>query len=211
MTTTGTDRLVQLVQRVENATELDRADAVLGPLASALTSDPRRRALLRGEWFGHGIHPVLTDLPLGMWLSASVLDFIGGKGGRKASRRLIGLGILSFFPTALTGWAEWSGVQAQRDRRTGIAHALLQGTGMVAYMASWNARRRGKHLKGMLWSTLGGTLAIGGSYLGGHLSEVRKISTSHPAFQVDHAFDTPDDGSLEARIERDFNEGHSEF
>jgi len=210
MTTTGTDRLVQLVQRVENATELDRADAALRPFASALVADAQRRSLLRGEWFGHGIHPVLTDLPLGMWLSASVLDVIGGKGGRKASRRLIGLGILSSMPTAITGLAEWAGVSERRDRRTGVAHAALNSMALMAYVASWRARHQDKNLKGMGLSTLGGLFAVAGSYLGGHLSEVRKISTSHPAFQVDHAFDPPED-SLEARIERDFNEGHSEF
>jgi uncharacterized membrane protein len=216
MTTSATDRLVQLVQGVENAEALDRVEAKVRPLVAALVADPGRRALLRGEWFGHGVHPALTDVPLGMWLSASVLDVVGGKAGRKSARRLIGLGVLSFFPTAFTGWAEWSSVEERRDRRTGVAHALLQGTGMLAYLASWVARRRGHQVRGMMLSTAGGMIAISGAYLGGHLSEVRKISTSHPAFQADHAFDGPGDtayagDSLEERLRHDFLEGHSDL
>lgn len=33
-----------------------------------------------GRRFGHALHPLLTDLPLGFWMSSNVLDLVGGQG-----------------------------------------------------------------------------------------------------------------------------------
>jgi hypothetical protein len=42
-------------------------------------------ATLRGRGFGHALHPVLTDIPLGMWMAATVLDVVGLGRWRRAS------------------------------------------------------------------------------------------------------------------------------
>ena len=36
---------------------------------------------LSGTWLGHALHPLLTDLPIGTWTSAVLLDWLGGQGG----------------------------------------------------------------------------------------------------------------------------------
>lgn len=176
--------MVWLVRRIERARALDRLDAALAPVArSSILRDPRRAELLRGTWFGHAIHPVLTDLPLGMWMSGTVLDLIGGPADRPAARRLIGLGILTALPTAATGVAEWDGIGVRRDRRTGVVHALLNSTALACYASSWVARRRGR--AGTAAAVAGGLAAILGGYLGGHLTEVRDVSSHHPAFDTE--------------------------
>ena len=62
--------------RLENARALDPLVRLVRPLSDALVADPARRDLLRGAWHGHALHPVLTDLPIGLWTSASVLDVV---------------------------------------------------------------------------------------------------------------------------------------
>lgn len=175
--------MLRLVRRIEQAEALDRLDAVLGPVAQSILRDPRRADLLRGTWFGHAIHPLLTDLPLGMWMSGTVLDLIGGPVDRPAARRLIGLGVLAALPTAATGVAEWDGLRVRRDRRTGVLHAVLNSTALACYTSSWLARRRGR--SGTAAALCGGVAAILGGYLGGHLTEARNVSSRHPAFAAD--------------------------
>ena len=68
-----------VVDRIEHTTALDR---VAKPLASAVSDLFGRSGLkdvFSGSWFGHPLHPLLTDLPIGSWTSAMVLDFVGGR------------------------------------------------------------------------------------------------------------------------------------
>jgi len=54
--------------------------------------------LLHGTWLGHPLHPVLTDIPIGAWTAALVLDALEGISGRRELRAgadaAVGLGLL---------------------------------------------------------------------------------------------------------------------
>src|SRR4029434_8941566 len=54
----------------------------------------RIRDFLHGTWLGHPLHPVLTDVPLGAWTVAMVLDLKGGRNGHedRAADAVIGIG-----------------------------------------------------------------------------------------------------------------------
>ena len=41
--------------------------------------------LLSGTWLGRPLHPMLTDVVIGVWTSASVLDILGGKRAERAA------------------------------------------------------------------------------------------------------------------------------
>ncbi len=114
---------VTAAESVEDLTVLDPVVRAVRPLADALVAEPFRRDLLRGTWLGHALHPILTDVPTGLWTSAVVLDLVGGRGARRPAQRLVGLGVVSAVPTAVTGWAEWSGT-GQREQRVGVVHAV---------------------------------------------------------------------------------------
>jgi uncharacterized membrane protein len=173
---------VELTRRLEDATALDPVVRAIAPLADALVADPTRRALLRGAWVGHAVHPPMTDLPIGFWSSAVVLDLLGGRSARPAARRLVGLGVLSALPTAITGWAEWSGT-GQREQRVGVVHAVSNVAALGLFTVSWRARRAEHHLRGAALG-LAASSALGlGAYLGGHLANARKVSSRHPAFE----------------------------
>ncbi len=143
------------------------------------TADDIRK--IHGTWLGHAVHPLLTDLPVGLWTSAVALDVVGGRQSRPAATRLVGLGIAAAVPTALTGLAEW-GIASRRDQRTGLVHAAANSVALGLYAASYRARRAGRHAPGVLLGVAGGAAAGMGGYLGGHLASARKVSTRHPAF-----------------------------
>jgi uncharacterized membrane protein len=177
----STPPVVAWTEKLEGATALDRVVSAVRPLADALVADPTRRDLLRGAWLGHALHPVLTDVPIGLWTSALVLDLAGGRGARPAAQRLVGLGVLSAAPTALTGWAEWSGI-GHREQRVGVVHAVSNVVAVGLFATSWRARRADRHGQGVALG-LAASSALGlGGFLGGHLVAARKVASRHPSF-----------------------------
>ena len=175
---------VAWTQRLEGLTALDPIVRAVRPLAGALVADPVRRDLLRGAWLGHAVHPPLTDVPVGFFTSATVLDLVGGPGARPAAQRLVGLGVLTALPTAVTGWAEWSGTE-ERVQRVGVVHAASNVAAVGLYAASYLARRREQHLRAKALGLAASTALGLGGYLGGHLVSARKVSSRHPAFADD--------------------------
>jgi len=177
---------VALTERLEASTGLDGVVRLVRPLVDALLADPARADALQGKWLGHAVHPPLTDVPIGAWFSATILDLVGGRKAQPAAKRLIGVGIVSALPTAVTGWAE-GGTAEPREQRVGVVHAASNIAALSLYTASWRARGKGRHLRGVALG-LGGSAALGvGGYLGGHLVAARKVSSRHPAFADDEA------------------------
>jgi nitrite reductase/ring-hydroxylating ferredoxin subunit/uncharacterized membrane protein len=179
-------QLRALVDRIGGDTRLDR---IVEPLSSVVESLTRRddvKSLLSGTWFGHRLHPVLTDVPIGAWSSATIVDVIGGRAGRRAARRLVGAGILAALPTSATGFSDWHDTHGE-PKRIGVVHAVANTTAVVFQLASWRARGKGHHLRGMALSGLGlGSVAVGG-YLGGHLVYAQRVGVDHevPVAHVD--------------------------
>jgi nitrite reductase/ring-hydroxylating ferredoxin subunit/uncharacterized membrane protein len=143
----------------------------------------RLRDALSGAFLGHTLHPLMTDLPIGSWTSAMVLDLTAGRAGRKAARRLIGTGILASLPTALTGAVEWADSAGRRPstRRLGLVHASANVTALSLYGASYLARRRGRGGRGLALAG-GAALAVGG-HLGGHLAYVNGEGVAVTSFE----------------------------
>lgn len=122
---------------------------------------------LRGSWLGHPVHPILIIGPIGSWVSAAALDL--GAQHPEASRRLIGIGLLSTAPTVLAGAADWSDMTGPRQR-VGAVHATANAVAAGCYLVSYALRRRGDDRAGVAWSACG-LLAVGvGGALGGHLT-----------------------------------------
>ncbi len=164
----STPASLRWTRRLEGARALDPLVRLFRPVAGVLVADPARRDALQGAWLGHAVHPVLSDLPVGFWTSAAVLDVVGGRTARPSARRLIGLGVLSAVPTAVTGWAEWSAI-GPRDQRVGVVHALSNATAVALFVASWRARGADQHLKGVALGMAASSAMTLGGYLGGHL------------------------------------------
>ena len=171
---------------LERMTALDRPVQAVEPVVQALFGSGARGSVLRGEWLGHAVHPLLTDVVLGTWTSATVLDLVGGAESASSAQKLIGTGLLAAGPTAWTGWAEWSAA-SPRDKRVGLVHAVTNGAVIGTYAASWMARRQGRHASGVRLALVGVALSGVGAYLGGHLAAARKVGSRHPAYAVPDA------------------------
>src|SRR4051812_5246690 len=168
------DWLRKSVHAVESADRLDPAVTAMTRPAEGLSKGPAGDAL-RGQWLGHALHPLLTDLPLGCWIGSGLLDLLGGRRARRASQRLVGLGLLFVPPTVAAGLVDWTGISDQRVKRVGAVHAIGNGAVAMLYLASWRSRRRGLHLVGVGLGLAGGTLAWATGYLGGHMSFARGV------------------------------------
>jgi uncharacterized membrane protein len=180
----STPFVVRGMQRLESHTGLDVAVRRAQALASALVRSPRRRDALQGRWLGHAVHPLLTDIPIGMWTSTNVLDLVGGEHAQPAADLLLGLGVLAAVPTAVTGLAEFAPA-GEREKRVALVHATTNSVALTCYASSFVARRRGNRPAGMLLALCGSAVATVGGYLGGHLTAARKVSTRHPEFDQD--------------------------
>ena len=171
--------LVRWTLRLEDAAALDMPVHALEPSVRALFGTGTRASVLRGDWLGHAVHPLLTDVVIGTWTSATLLDLFGGRDSSAAAQRLIGTGLLAAGPTAWTGWAEWSAA-GSRDKRVGLVHAVTNGLAIGTYSASWIARR-GRCGAAPSQSALA-AISGRGAYLGGHLAAARKVSSRHPGY-----------------------------
>ncbi|MFN2543813.1 MAG: Rieske 2Fe-2S domain-containing protein [Actinomycetota bacterium] len=137
--------------------------------------------LLAGTWLGHPLHPALTDVPLGVWTSSWILDIVGGRKARTASDALLGIGILSAVPTALSGLTDWTDTWG-KTQRVGMAHAVGNTAALTLFTLSFASRRRGRRLRGFVLSSLGMAVSTASAYLGGHLAFGRGVGVDNTVF-----------------------------
>ncbi len=129
------------------------------------TSARSAKNLLNGIWLGHPLHPALTDVPLGAWSAAMLMDLIGVRRGADAA---IAIGTLSAVPTAMAGMADWADTEG-RQRRIGLVHGLLNSLALSCFVGSMLARRSDARRLGIGLSTLGLGIASLSAWLGGEL------------------------------------------
>ena len=172
----GSTRLSDATERIEQAGALDRPiRALTTAVRRTLRPGPVRDAL-HGVPVGHPAHPPLTDVPMGCWMSAALLDLVPGT--RRASQTLIAAGLAGAVPTVLTGIADWSALHREQQR-VGLVHAAGMAAASTLYSASCAARRQGRDAAGRLFGFAGLTALLAGSYLGGHLAFRQAAGASH--------------------------------
>jgi nitrite reductase/ring-hydroxylating ferredoxin subunit/uncharacterized membrane protein len=171
-----------LADVVERAEGLDPAADKTAEFAAKLVPDGPWKELLAGTWLGHPLHPALTDVPIGAWLSAGLLDVFGGRESRNAARKLVGAGLLFALPTAAAGMADWIDTDGAA-RRVGFVHAAGNVGALGLFWLSWRARRKGHHWRGVAWSMLANGGALGTAYLGGHLSFAQGVGVDETTFE----------------------------
>lgn len=186
MAMASTDRATPprlLVDALERAQALDGPAQAVGRAVRGALSPGAVKDALSGTWFGHAVHPPLTDVTIGAFTSVSLLDLLGDRSWT-AQERLIGVGIAAAVPTALTGVSDWADAEPADDgvRRVGLVHANLNTTALAVYAASLAARRRGAYGRGTALALAGmGILTVSG-YLGGHMSFTRGVGPNQTAF-----------------------------
>ena len=166
----------EVLTHVETDKRLDPAVHALVGLVQKVFPSRGVADLLHGVWLGHPVHPLLTDVPLGAWTSAALLDLLTD--ADDAADALVAAGIAAAVPTAATGLVDFSATNP-RQQRVGLVHALCNSAGLAAYVASLVARRGGRRGLGKVLGLAGLGSVLMGGYAGGHLSYRQAQGVNH--------------------------------
>jgi nitrite reductase/ring-hydroxylating ferredoxin subunit/uncharacterized membrane protein len=192
----GLEAALQVIERQQ---WLDRIGdgvqrAIEGVYSRTGEAGQRVKDFLHGTWLGHPLHPVLTDVPLGAWTAALVLDVLEVTGGRRELRAgadaAVSVGIAGAVGAAAAGLNDWQHTEGAA-RRTGVAHGLLNASALLLYVGSLWLRKSGARGEGQALSALGFAALSASAYLGGYLVYDRRIGVNHAA--TDGAGATADD------------------
>ena len=151
-----------------------------GPLAERIQPLIRRAVrppavgnALDGVWLGAPLHPPLTDVPIGSWTAALVLDTTSALTGDEALERAadgaLAVGTVAALPTAATGLNDLRYLLGQ-SRQVAMVHALLNVVGLSLTSASLAYRRAGRRNLARGLSATGYLISSSAAHLGGLLS-----------------------------------------
>lgn len=180
MTEAAANRTAEnLIERIEREERLDAPAEASATLLKKVIKPGLLKDLLSGTPIGHPAHPVLVTVPIGAWLTASVLDLTGDD---VAARRAVGLGVLTALPAAATGASDWSDTHGA-EQRVGLVHAAANYLAIGMQAASWVARQRGKRSTGVALTLAANSVAGLAGWLGGHLSYAMGVGIDTTVFE----------------------------
>jgi nitrite reductase/ring-hydroxylating ferredoxin subunit/uncharacterized membrane protein len=111
-------------------------------IMNALFNSPLRplKNFLNGTWLEHPLHPLLTDVPVGAWTVALLLDLVAlvlnVRGLGLPSGITIGLGVLAALAAIATGLADWMDVDPP-ELAIGITHAIINTAATILFAVSF--------------------------------------------------------------------------
>jgi nitrite reductase/ring-hydroxylating ferredoxin subunit/uncharacterized membrane protein len=165
-------------------------DTVAKPLGKAVRAVYERggeaglqiKNAMHGVPLGHPLHPVFTDIPIGAWTTALVLDGVAKArrdgGMERAADVAIAVGLAGAAGAAITGLTDWSETDG-RARRTGLVHGLLNIAATSLFAAAYVLRRKGERSRGQSCAAAGYAVAIGSAWLGGNLVYSQRLGVTH--------------------------------
>lgn len=162
----------------------ERVTAVVNPLYERHRDNIAVELMHGGRWAGHSVHAALSDLPIGFYAGAMVLDTlgkdVGGRGRLDPAATLSAAGIAAAAVTAVTGVTDWT-VSDGEDRRVGLLHGLLNGAATVLQAASLTARLGGRRRPAQALGAASMAVTAAAGYLGGHLVQGRAVMVNRVA------------------------------
>jgi nitrite reductase/ring-hydroxylating ferredoxin subunit/uncharacterized membrane protein len=162
----------------------DQLTGVLGPWRERNQGNPVLELLHGGRWLGHPLHPALSDLPIGLWAGALILDVTDRdpvpRSGIEPAALFSAAGIVAAVATAATGVVDWT-VSDDEDRRLGLFHGVLNTAALGLQGLSLAARLSGhrRPAQGLGAASLAVTGAA--AYLGGHLVFAKAVMVNRVA------------------------------
>ena len=176
-----------LAERLHGLSAVDSlGDTIYKAVYAVVPNESLQKDLLAGTWLGHPLHPALTDVTVGSWTSAFLLDLFGGESTADAADALIGLGALASLPTAASGLVDWSDT-GNPERRVGVVHAAGNVTALLLYGMALALRRAGSRKAGKALSFAAFATASASAYLGGHIAYGRGVGVDQTAFEGQQA------------------------
>lgn len=125
---------------------------------------------LHGTWWGHPLHPLFTDVPVGAFTAAVLLDVLDVRQGADIA---IAVGLLAMLAAWVTGLADYTDTDLSPPRSYATVHGLLMTASLVLYAISLGQRLGQPPLADRTAAVglalAGYTVLFVGAYLGGEL------------------------------------------
>jgi nitrite reductase/ring-hydroxylating ferredoxin subunit/uncharacterized membrane protein len=171
----------------------DTLQHIIQVVVGSQRKPPRRlKSLLNGTWFGHPLHPVITDIPVAAWMITAVFDvlwllspttFAWAAHGAEVT---VLLGLLGALGAIVTGLTDWSDTYAA-ERRVGLNHALFNALATMLYLVSFVLRllqAPGDSILAAIIGFVGLASVIYAAYLGGDMVFTKGTGVNHTAWEA---------------------------
>src|SRR5437588_4355754 len=86
------------------------AELVTNTFASAGSVGQTAKNALHGVWLHHPLHSAITDVPVGSWTAAAVLDVLEASGQKEyaaGADAAVAVGLVGALGSALSGITDW--------------------------------------------------------------------------------------------------------
>jgi nitrite reductase/ring-hydroxylating ferredoxin subunit/uncharacterized membrane protein len=171
----------------------DRLQHIVQIAIGAHGKPPRRfKSLLHGTWFGHPLHPAITDVPITAWILAAIFDIIWLISPTHNAWAAYGafvtviVGLLGALGAIMTGFTDWSDSYGA-ERRIGLNHSIFNVTATILYIVSFILRLLagpGDGIAAAIIGFVGLATVIYASYLGGEMVFGKGTGVNHTAWEV---------------------------
>ena len=163
--------------------------AVIQAFEAGGATGQKIKNFLHGTWLGHPLHPMITDVPIGAWTAAAVLDGLELCGQRKfapGADAAVAIGLVGALGSAVTGLTDWTGL-TKKKRKIGLMHGLLNLSATALYATSYMLRqRRDSRGTAIGLSMVGYGVVSASAYLGGHLVYAKQVGVDHTATSAEY-------------------------
>ncbi len=163
--------------------------AIINTFKAGGEAGQKIKNFLHGTWLGHPLHPIITDVPVGSWTAAFVLDgleLLGKEKYKAGADAAIGIGLMGALGSAVSGMTDWSGT-TKKKRAIGLMHGLLNIGATALYATSYYLRKqKGSRKTAIGLAVLGYGITSASAYLGGHLVYAEQIGVDHTATSVEY-------------------------
>jgi nitrite reductase/ring-hydroxylating ferredoxin subunit/uncharacterized membrane protein len=169
----------------------DTLQHIIQVIIGANRKPPRRlKSLLNGTWFGHPLHPAITDVPVTSWVLTALFDIIWlithSTWSAYAAFVTVIVGLLGALGAIITGLTDWSDTYGS-ERRVGLNHALFNSLATLLYLVSFFLRL----LSGpsdSISATIIGFLGLASvsyaAFLGGEMVFTKGTGVNHTAWEM---------------------------
>lgn len=131
----------------------------------------------RTKFLGHPLHPMLIVFPVGLFVTAVILDIVWLSAGNPrfadASFIMISAGIIGAVAAAIAGYLDWRWIPANtRARVVGLYHGVGNVFVLAFFAISWYLRSglpAAPPTSALVWSFIGIATACVTAWLGGEL------------------------------------------
>lgn len=155
--------------------------AILNAYKAGGEAGQKIKNFLHGTWLGHPLHPIITDVPVGAWTAAFVLDTLELSGHKKykaGADAAIGIGLVGAAGAAVSGLTDWSGT-TKKKRAIGLMHGLLNLSATALYATSYYMRKeKGSRTTAIALAMVGYGIVSAAAYLGGDLVYVEGVGVN---------------------------------